>query len=388
MTKRTVTISRVAAGLGGAALALGLGAGAAADELNFSVGLGPGSTVTQDVEAYAEKIEEWSGGDLTIRVFPLSLVSLPEMAPGVRDGLTDIGYMAAPYFPTEFAHTNFLAEQTMMMTLLDPPEGKEGAVYAGAISDFILNECEGCLDEYEAQNHVYMGHMSTSPYVMLCREPVTDIGQLKGKRLRAGSAAYRRFAEHFGAIGVQMPASEAYEALSQGVLDCAMLSAGDLTNYRLIEVVKAVTTGVPGNVYGGTVIGNINRDVWQGLSDEQREVLLRGTAWLGAHMTWSYLAQQERDLTDATEKGVAVSEADPALMTELAHFIETDQQVVAELFAENYGIENAAQMQEAFRPYLEKWIDLLQDVDDADELTEVYWDEIYSKLDPSAYAMN
>ena len=388
MTTAKNTIACLGAYASVAALSLGLATGAFAETLNFSVGLGPGSTVVQDVEAYAKKIEEWSEGDLKIKVFPLSLVGLPEMAPGVRDGLTDIGYMAAPYFPTEFAHTNFLAEQTMMMALLDPPDGKEGAVYAGAISDFILNECDKCLDEYKVQNHVYMGHMSTSPYVLLCREPVTDTASLAGKRLRAGSAAYRRFAEHFDAVGVQMPASEAYEALSQGVLDCGMMSAGDLTNYRIIEVTKAVTLGVPGNVYGGTVIGNINRDVWQGLTDEKREILLRGTSWLGAHMTWSYLAQQERDLKTAREQGIEVSEADPALMDELKTFVEADQKVVADLFKQNYGIENASEMQEAFKPYLDKWIALMKDVESADALNEVYWNELYSKLDPTSYGMN
>lgn len=373
--------------LGGASL-LVLAGQAQAVELNYSVGLGPGSTVTQDVEAYAKKVEEWSDGDVTIRVFPLSLVSLPEMGPGIRDGLTDIGFMAAPYYPSEFAHTNFLAEQTMMLNLLDPPAGKEGAAYAGAMSEFILTKCPDCLDEYKKQNHVYMGHMSTSPYVMLCNGDVTTAEDLKGKRLRAGSAAYQRFAEHFGATGVQMPASEAYEALNQGVLDCAMLSAGDLTNYRLMEVVNSVTLGVPGNVYGGTVAGDINRDTWQGLTDEQREILLRGTAWLAAHMTWSYLDLHNRDLATAQEKGIKVQEASPELVAELQDFVKEDQKVVADIFAENFNITNAAEMQEEFRPVLERWVEKIADVNSADELTDLYWNEIYSKLDPATYSMN
>jgi len=91
-------------GLAAACAGLALAAGpAAAEELNYSVGFGPNSLFAQSADAYAEYMNEISGGELTIRVFPLSLVSLAEMGPGIRDGLTDLGFMAGPYYPAEFA---------------------------------------------------------------------------------------------------------------------------------------------------------------------------------------------------------------------------------------------------------------------------------------------
>lgn len=358
-------------------------------ELNYSVGLGPGSTVTQNVTEYAEKVAKWSDGDLTIRVFPLSLVQLPEMGPGIRDGLTDLGFMAAPYYPSEFAHTNFLAEQTMALHMLDVPAGKEGWAFAGAMSEFILQDCEDCLEEYRAQNHTYLGHMGTSPYVMICgSEPITSAADLQGKRLRTGSAVYDRFAAHFQATAIKIPASESYEAMSQGVLDCVLASAGDLTNYRLMEVAKSVTVGAPGNVYGGTVAGNMNRPKWQSLTEEQRKTLLRATAWLAARMTWSYRDLQTVDLASAEEKGISVVEIDDAFKEEVRDFVAADQELVADLFSTNYQIEDAQQMQERFRPYLKRWAGLVADIETSDELADLYWSEIYSKLDPAVYAMD
>lgn len=380
--------TNIKAALTGSAAALAMLAGAAsAEQLNFSVGLGPGSSVTKAAEDYAGTVKEMSDGELTVKVFPLELVSLPEMGPGIRDGLTDIGFMAAPYYPSEFAHTNFLAEQSMVLNLIDV-DGKEGMAYAGAMSDYIINECDECRAEFEEQNHVYMGHISTTPYVMLCSEEVSTPAQLEGKRLRAGSAAYKRFAEHFGAVGVQMPASEAYEALSQGVLDCAMLSAGDLTNYRLKEVVNSVTLGVPGNVYGGTVAGNINRDAWQGLSDDDRAILLEAGAQLSADITYSYHALQESDLSDARADGKSVVEASPELTEELKTFVREDQELVAELFRTNYGVENAEGMQTEFREVLEKWVGLVKDVETPEDLGQLYWEQVFSKLDPATYSMD
>lgn len=246
---------------------------AQAKTLNYSLGLGPGSDVARAAEDYAKSVEEASEGDLTIKIFPLELVSLAEMGPGIRDGLTDMGYMAAPYYPSEFANANFLAELSMLQAVGEQT-GKEALAYAGAMTQFITQDCPSCLDDFKAQNHVYMGHIASSPYVLLCGPEVRTAEDLQGKRLRTGSAAYRRLAEHFGAVGVQLPASEAYEALSQGVLDCALLGVPELTNFRLMEVVNSITLRIPGNVFGGTVAGNINRDTWKSLEDKHRAILL------------------------------------------------------------------------------------------------------------------
>lgn len=111
-----------------------------------------------------------------------------------------------------------------------------------------------------------------------------QIEDLRGKRLRAGGAGFVRFAEHFNAQGVRLPVNEVYEALDQGILDCAMLSAPELTNYNLYEVVTDITLDVPGGAFAGVASANINADRWKALSTEDREALL----WGGSHMTASY----------------------------------------------------------------------------------------------------
>jgi len=360
---------------------------AQARELNYSLGLGPGSAVALAAEDYATAVEKASAGALTIRVFPLELVSLPEMGPGIRDGLTDMGYMAAPYYPAEFAHSNFLAELSMLQTTL-PQTGKEDLAYAGAMSEFITTKCPECLEEFKEQNHVYMGHIASSPYVLLCNSEIKSAADLKGKRLRAGGASYKRFAEHFGAVGVQMAASEAYEALSQGVLDCAILSIPELTNFRLMEVVKSVTLGIPGNVFGGTVAGNINRDVWQSLSDEERAIMLREGTDLAAGITWNYHSANARDLEAARAEGKTIIEPDASFKQQMADFVSADNKLVAEIFNTNYGVENASKMQSEFEPLLTKLAGLVEGVDSAVALGEIYWTEIFSKLDPKSYGLN
>jgi len=39
----------------------------------------------------------------------------------------------------------------------------------------------------------------------------------------------------------------------------------------------------------------------------------------------------------------------------------------------------------AFRPLLQRWATLIQDVESPDQLADLYWTEVFSKVDPSTY---
>jgi TRAP-type C4-dicarboxylate transport system substrate-binding protein len=385
MIWKTQRMRALAAACAGLSLAAGP---VAAEELNYSVGFGPNSLFALSADAYAEYMNEISDGELTIRVFPLSLVSLAEMGPGIRDGLTDIGFMAGPYYPAEFAHSNYLAENSLRQ-LLSEPTGREGAAYAGAMTDYIMNGCPECLDEYEAQNHVYMGHMSTSPYLSLCNDVTIDsLEDVQGVRFRSGSSSYQRMAENFGGVAVQLAASEAYEAMNQGILDCAWLAASDLTSLRLIEIVDSVTVRFPGTVYGGSQASNVNRTVWAGLSPEQRELLLRGAAYINAHMTWSYYELQAENLNMAREQGIQVIEPDADMMSAVQDYVREDVQLVGQIYADNYGITRTDEIVNEFVEVLDRWNGLVAGVESVDDLAEIYWNEIFSKVDPETYGVN
>jgi TRAP-type transport system periplasmic protein len=361
-------------------------AGAQTAQLNYSVGFGPASLFAKSAEAYAEYVGQISDDAVSIQVFPLGLVSLPEMKQGIRDGLTDVGFMAAPYYPAEFAHTNFLADNAILQ-LLEEPTGREGAAFAGAISEFILTQCPECLEEYRAQNHVYMGHISTSPYISLCGPEVVTLADVQGKRFRTGGSGFQRMAENFGGVAVQMPSPEAYEALNQGVLDCVWLAASDLSNLRLIEIVRNVTMRFPGFVFGGTVAGNINRDSWAGLTPEQREAMMRGTAFLKAHMTWSYYVLEEQDLEAARAQGATIHEPDDEMIEGIREFVRADLGRLNEIYTGNFGLARGEEMTEAFYEVLRRWTDLVAEVETIEDLAAIYWDEIWSQVDPASHGI-
>ncbi|MEQ6203976.1 C4-dicarboxylate TRAP transporter substrate-binding protein [Sulfitobacter sp. HNIBRBA2951] len=359
---------------------------AAKERLNFAYGYPNTSAIGQAVDGYVAALAERSGGDIDVTGFPMTLLSLPETNAGVRDGLADVGFVLTPYFAAEYSTNLFLHEMNLLINLAENPNGKEPLAFTGAMLEYTFNDCPECMEEFKAQNQVYTGGGVTPLYNLLCKDvKVTSVEDLKGKRLRAGGAGFVRFAEHFGAQGVRLPVNEVYEALDQGILDCAMLSAPELTNYNLHEVVTDITLGVPGGAFAGVASANINADRWKAMSDEDRKSLL----WAGSHMTagvtWGFYSDDATAIQNAKDKGINIFQPEDGLKTAVKDFVNQDLKTVSALFKETYGVDRADEIAAAFPALLEKWYGLVADIETKDQLQQLYWDQVISKVDATTY---
>lgn len=362
---------------------------AQAQTLRYALGYPPGSDSAKAAENYAEKVKEFSNNTLTVRVYPLSLLNFAETSAGLRDGMTDIGYLLSPYFPSEYPHTNLLAEAAMQTQLLDESvQGKEGPAYIGALLEYILFHCDNCNAEFANQNQVFTGIGSSSNYLLNCREPVTTVAQLEGKRLRAAGSQWSRWATSFGATPVTLSGNEAMEALSQGVVDCVIISAPDLENLGIIEATRHITTDMPGGIFAGAPVTNVNRDAWRKLTNDQRRAMLHAAAYMSAEVPYVYHEREADVLRRAvSEKGITLHRASQDLADATREFVLKDMDVIAQYYKERHNVANGAEMLAEFRTILEKWVDLVQDVDSKEALAELYWTEVLSKVDPAKHGM-
>lgn len=89
----------------------------------------------------------------------------------------------------------------------------------------------------------------------------------------------------------------------------------------------------------------------------------------------------------AREKGVRFHDADPALVKDTEKFIEQDMQTMVDYYTEQHKLERAAEMLTDFRPILEKWTDLVDGIEEPEVLADLYWDEVYSKVDVSKHGL-
>jgi len=375
--------------LGTAALGLVLSAAASIDAsastLTSAVGL-----ATSSAQYYAhQQLAEYmaANSDLKIKVFSMSLLNLKETPPGIRDGIADMGFVLPPYYPAEYAEFNLVADLSMLATTGRQVESP-GAAMAGATSEYVFLNCPECLEEFERQNQVYLGTGASPTYIMLCTTPVRTLDDLKGKKYRSGAANFGRWAEYFGGIKVSIPGNDVYEAMGQGVVDCAMLSATELTNLSLFDVTKAVTRRIPGGVYNGVATNNVNARVWRSLTLEQRKAFLKGSAKAQADLTWKYYADAKANLEAAPGKGIEVIEPGPEILAKSDEFVKGDLSVISEQFQRDYGLTNTDEKIAKVADLVEKWKTLTADIaDDPEALAQLYWDEIFAKIDPETYGM-
>ncbi len=373
-----------AALLGACAIAA-LTAAAQAETLRYAIGWPPGTVAADAVETFASVAEERSNGDLEVEVYPLSLLNFLEASSGARDGIADIVTILTPYFLSEFPETNFVTELAGMMELYDAGD-KGPMAFSGALTEYVMLHCDDCQAEFAEQNQLFTAGASSPSYILQCMTPIASLEDLKGKRVRAGGAFWSRWIEHFGGTPVSMSINETFEGLSQGVLDCTASNATELSNFGFIDVVEDITTGAPGAVYASAT-SSINRDTWASLSEADRTALLHASAAVTSHMTWNYWAEGEAQLVKAREKGIAFHELSDADNEKIQSYIRADVETLIQNYESQHGVQNGADKVQTMRDLIEKWIPLVQDAQDPEALTQVYWDEIMSKVDPASYGL-
>jgi len=370
-----------------AAAVLATTGSAAAIELVFAHGYPTTHPLSVTYDRFIPSVEESS--DITLTVHPGgSLLTLLETSPGLRDGVVDIGTVLTPYYLAEFPDSNLVANLSMLVTA-GRPHHAPGAVMAGATMEYIFFNCEDCQADYASQNQVYLGSLSTAGFDLLCRQPIRSVEDVSGKRLRSAAANFGRWAEHFGGIQVSVPANELYEALSQGIVDCAMNSISELTGYQLHEIVSYATIGFLGGVFSGVDPHNVNRNTWQKLTEQQRSALLDASAKGVAAATANYYAVSAENIAKAPDMGVEVIQATDAMIEANNAFVEQDLAVIEKQFTEDYGVENAGEKIALARSLIERWREMLADWDGTEEsLVEIYRREIFSRIDVSSYAVD
>lgn len=358
-----------------------------AQTISHATGYPPNSIGADAAESFAEALEEISGGEMAAKVYAGSLLSFSETSPGIRDGMADSGFVLLSYYGSEFPAANLAGELSMLVDLEDVPPSHSGLAYVGAMAEFVFKNCEQCIEEFSEQNQVFTGASASSDYMLLCNEEISTLEQLEGKRIRSAGPQWARWAEAMDATPVTLSVSDSYEALNQGVLDCSISSSVDLDIFKLKEVVTDITPEVPGGVYGATAVNNVNRDIWAGLSEDQRRDFLKASAVLGAVISWDYQVGAARELEATEEYGIEVHEASEDLQQATSEFVRSDVDKIAANYQERYDLENAEEMAETFRELLGKWVELTRDIDNVDDLADLYWDELYSEVDVSSYAL-
>ena len=349
--------------------------------VGFPTGAGP-----EAARVYAEAVKKYTNNSINLKVYDLSLLNLAEMSSGIKQGIADIGFVLTPYSPAEFPHMNMASELSMLTALENDPNGKAGLAFGGALNEFMFTKCPECNTDFGRQNQVFTGTGGGSPNMLTCTKPMTTMADLKGARLRAGGAAWARWARKMGASPVSMPGNEIFEALKQKVVDCSIQSATELSGLNLKEVTTDITPNVPGGTFSASTT-NMNQDVWRKLTDEQRRGMLRAGTVMSAQTTYRYFTYAKRDVDQLVASGGKVHQANSELVRASHAAIEADISELGPTYTKQHNIKRADELIAAMRPLLTKWFKLVAHVNSAEELADLYWNEVASKVDVQTHGM-
>jgi len=250
----------------------------------------------------------------------------------------------------------------------------------GALNETVLLDCPSCLEEYRGRNIVYLGAYATTPYLLMCKEPVATLSDVKGRKFRSGGGVFGKWIDHIGGVPVNIPNAEAYEAMQRGQLDCIYGSLGWLKSLSLWDSAKHVLNQGMGAFGGGALLA-FNSDTWAGLKDESRGLIVDHVPAALARLAVGY-AQEDQEVLDlAVENDVTIYKADPEVARVLAEYQKGEvENAIAT--AKKRGAENPEQLAESFLKNLDKWKKISAEVGtDVDKLEAALRREIYSKID-------
>ncbi|MGM0700775.1 MAG: TRAP transporter substrate-binding protein DctP [Pseudomonadota bacterium] len=326
---------------------------------------------------FAERLAEKTDGELTGNLLGTEVANIGNMRNAIRSGLVEVGLFLPAYFPADLPEINLVGDLAFL--------GTNPHAMGAAMTEYIVT-CGECQEELKELGIVYTSSHASDLYRILSTEPANSLDDIQGLRMRVGGPQYSRWAEAVGISPATIPVGEQYEALSQGVIEGTIASIADIISFRLDDVLNYVTD-VELGTFHSTISHAVSQQAWNSLPAGQREALLHASVEASAAITqrWGYeMADEAREI--AKDSDIEILKPDAELLEATDTFLEGDLVHAAEQAEERYGVEDAAEKIERFQGLVEKWTDIVEEVDEEPEaVAEAMKREIWSQVDFSSY---
>ncbi len=229
--------------------------------LNIIGSLGGINLYTKQEEPFwRTEIEKISKGRVRATVHPFDRSGLPgpEMLQLIQMGVVPFG--------------------TALLSLLTGDEPQMSAVDLPALNPDIatLRKTVAAFRPYmsrqlrERYNIELLGVYTYPAQVVFCAKPFRDLNDLAGRRVRTSSVGQSEVMLALGAIPVKIPFAETVDAITKGVVDCAItgtLSGNEIGLSKVTTHVHAMA------INWGVSIFAANAEVWSALPGDVRDIL-------------------------------------------------------------------------------------------------------------------
>ena len=261
LTRRTLMAGAVAATgwivLSGAALAQEV-------TLRLHQFLPPQANVPAHIlDPWADRVEAASGGRIKIERFAAMALggTPPQLIDQATDGVVDIVWTLPGSTPGRFPRTEVF-ELPFMLT------------NAEATSRAYWDMFEKHMKDTEFGGLHILGAWVHGPGLIHSKEPVNELGDLQGMKIRAPTRIINALLDQLGATPVGMPVPQVTESLSKGVIDGAVIP-WEVTGALKVPELVSNHTGFGGDhaLYTTTFVLAMNKDRYEGLPDDLKKVI-------------------------------------------------------------------------------------------------------------------
>lgn len=245
---------------------------------------------TDFIPGFAKAIAQATNGRVKITSYPAeTLLKAAEIYDGVVTGVADIGISCYSYTPGRFP----------VMEVFELP----GIIYnSSRAASKVAWEGAKKLNPKEIQDAKHLMIITTGPGCLMTKAPVQKLADLQGMEIRTTGAAANSM-KLLGATPVAMPQSEAYQALSKGVVAGNIAPLETLKGFKFAEVVKYVTD-TP-FLYNTLFFVVMNKDRWNSLpADVQKAIEEASARYFEEKGAGFWDSINEAGVQFAKEKGV------------------------------------------------------------------------------------
>ena len=179
----------------------------------------------------------------------------------VQDGVVEASWSLNDYVPGRFKLTE-VAE----LPGINADAEASSVAYWKVYNKYFLKK-----NEFDGLELV--GLFTHGPGNIHLTQPISDLSQLQGKKIRVGGGIAAQMGEKLGVTGVSAPATKVYELLQQGVVDGVFIAMLDQKVLRLNEVTKQVIN-LPGGLFRGGFSVFINPDFLDSLDPKDKQAIL------------------------------------------------------------------------------------------------------------------
>ncbi len=237
------------------------------------------------VQEYANEIEKRTNGRVKIAIYPANtLISLAQMYDGTTKRVADIG----------MGYFSITKNRFPMMEALDLPLGIKTSSATKLVNAYYKKFKPKELDDVKI-----LTLEGNNPGALNLRKQIKGLEDLKGMKIRSHNIS-GKIVSALGAAPVGMPITDAYDAMSKGVIDGLMLEKGGTYNFKMTDLVKYMVENEAVG-FRSTFFYVMNKTTWNGLPKDIQAVFDKvGEEWHPEKATamwteWEKMGQRECD---------------------------------------------------------------------------------------------